>query len=61
MTAEGVWLAYNEPWTRVVAFDSPVDASDYAEENPGMLWAWAPWGTWFGPGCVVVEGLIGGP
>lgn len=59
--ADGVWLCYTEDWSKIVAFDSPVEASDYAEQNPDMLWAWAPWGQWFGKGCVVVDGLVGGP
>lgn len=60
---EGVWLAYTFGWGKVVAFPDEFTAMSYVSEQGGRRWdvAFAPWGEWFGPGCIVVQGLVGGP
>jgi len=60
MPDEGVWLAYHGDWSGAAAFEDERAALRYAVEH-GMMVAYAPWGAVFGPGCVVVEGLVGGP
>lgn len=57
---EGVWISYFDDWSGVSAFASEIDAMRHAVEH-GCRVAFAPWGQTFGPGCMVVEGLVGGP
>jgi hypothetical protein len=61
----GVWLAaYTFGWRRVVAFSDEFSAISYVSEQGGCgHWdvAFAPFGEWFGPGCLVVRGRVRGP
>ena len=61
---EGVWLAHQLGWNQVAAFPDKFAAIGYVseQEDPGR-WdvAFAPYGRWFGPGCVVVEGSLKRP
>jgi hypothetical protein len=60
---EGVWLAYTFGWRRVVAFPDEFAAMSYiSEQRAGDHWdvAFAPFGEWFGAGCLVVRGRIRG-
>jgi hypothetical protein len=62
---QSVWLAYTFGWTRVVAFLDQMSAIDYVSqpERAGRGWdvALAPFGQWFGVGCLVVRGRVEGP
>jgi hypothetical protein len=59
----GVWLAYTFGWRKVVAFPDQFSAiSDVSEQGSGDHWdvAFATFGEWFGAGCLVVRGVVGG-
>jgi hypothetical protein len=62
---DGAWLAHTFGWRRVVAFPDQMSAISYVSqpEQAGRGWdiAFAPFGEWFGVGCLVVRGRVGGP
>jgi hypothetical protein len=54
-------LAYTFGWRKIAAFPDEFSAMSYVSEQAGGdQWdvAFAPFGEWFGPGCLVVRGRV---
>jgi hypothetical protein len=57
--------AYTFSWRRVVAYPDQMSAIAYVSKPELARRGWdvcfAPWGEWFGAGCLVVRGRVGRP